>query len=162
MPRRLLQQIAAYVTVERTLAVAKFQSRSGWREIDRPILIRRPIPGAIGLSLANGGTAPIDAVPPEERGRIVICGDDGSPEEPAALWLTEVGQPVQPNSWEVVFARAGRRCAAAGYPVRVSPHQLRHYVSFLTMSGTLGFALCFPANSPVTGDIVLAPSLCPA
>jgi site-specific recombinase XerD len=126
MPRRLIQQIAAYVTVERTLAVAKFQSRSGWREIDRPILIRRPIPGAIRLSLANGGTVPIDAVPPEERGRLVICRDDGSPEELAALWLTEVGQPVQPNSWEVVFARAGRRCAAAGYPLRVSPHQLRH------------------------------------
>jgi site-specific recombinase XerD len=104
MPRRLIQQIAAYVTVERTLAVAKFQSRSGWREIDRPILIRRPFPGAIGLSLANGGTVPIDAVPPEERGRLVICRDDGSPEELAALWLTE----------------------AAGYPLRVSPHQLRH------------------------------------
>jgi site-specific recombinase XerD len=126
MPRRLVQQIAAYVTVERTLAAAKFQSRSGWREIDRPILIRRPSPGAIRLSLANGGTVPIDTVPPEERGRLVICGDDGSPVEPAALWLTEVGQPVQPNSWEVVFARAGRRCAAAGYPVSASPHQLRH------------------------------------
>jgi hypothetical protein len=38
----------------------------------------------------------------------------------------------------------------------------RYYVSFLTMLGTLGFALCFPANSPVTGHIVLAPSLSPA
>lgn len=56
----------------------------------------------------------------------MICGGDGSPAEPAALWLTEIGQPVQPNSWEVVFARAGRRCAAAGWPLHVSPHQLRH------------------------------------
>jgi Protein of unknown function (DUF3363) len=38
-------------------------------------------------------------------------------------------------------------------------HPVCHYVSFLTMSGTLGFVLGFPANSPVTGDIVLAPSL---
>ena len=30
----------------------------------------------------------------------------------------------------------------------ISPHTIRHYVSFLTMSGTLGFALVFPANSP--------------
>jgi integrase len=44
----------------------------------------------------------------------------------------------------------------------ITPHVLRHYVSFLTMSGTLGLALGFPANSPVTGDIVLAPSLSPA
>jgi site-specific recombinase XerD len=126
LPRRLLQQIAAYVKVERTLAVAKFQNRLGWREFDRPILIRRPMPGATGLSLVDGGRALIDAIPPEERGRLVICGADGAPEEPAALWLTEVGQPVQPNSWEVAFARAGRRCAAAGHLVRVSPHQLRH------------------------------------
>lgn len=126
LPRRLLQQITAYIAVERTLAIAKFQSRSGWREIDRPILIHRPIPGAVALSLANGGTALIGAVSPEERGRLVICGDDGSPAEPAALWLTEIGQPVQPNSWEVVFARAGRRCADAGCPLRISPHQLRH------------------------------------
>jgi site-specific recombinase XerD len=126
LPRRLLQQITAYIAVERTLAIAKFQSRSGWREIDRPILIHRPMPGAVALSLANGGTASIGAVSPEERGRLVICGDDGSPAEPAALWLTEIGQPVQPNSWEVVFARAGRRCADAGCPLRISPHQLRH------------------------------------
>jgi site-specific recombinase XerD len=126
LPRRLLQQMTAYIAVERALAVAKFRSRSGWCQIDRPILIHRPMPGAVALSLANGGTALIDAVSPEERGRLVICGDDGSPEEPAALWLTEVGQPVQPNSWEIVFARASRRCVAAGCPVRVSPHQLRH------------------------------------
>lgn len=44
----------------------------------------------------------------------------------------------------------------------VSPHRLRHSVSFLTMSDTLSFSLGFPANSPVTGDIVLAPSLSPA
>jgi integrase len=126
LPRRLLQQVAAYLAVERTLAVAKFRSRSGWREIDRPILIHKPTPGAVALSLANGSTALIEDVSPEERGRFVICGDDGVPEEPAALWLTEIGRLVQPNSWEVVFARAGRRCAAAGCPLRVSPHQLRH------------------------------------
>ena len=53
LPRRLLQQIAAYVEVERTLAVAKFQNRLGWREFDRPILIRRPMPGASGSLLST-------------------------------------------------------------------------------------------------------------
>ncbi len=42
------------------------------------------------------------------------------------LWLTEVGQPVRPNSWEVAFARASRRCQANGFPIDISPHQLRH------------------------------------
>ena len=44
LPRRLLQQIAAYVGAERAMAVAKFEARSGWRAIERPIFIRRPTP----------------------------------------------------------------------------------------------------------------------
>ncbi|MEJ1968460.1 MAG: hypothetical protein WDN03_07495 [Rhizomicrobium sp.] len=42
------------------------------------------------------------------------------------MWLTEIGQPVQPNSWEVTFARASQRCTAAGSAIRITPHQLRH------------------------------------
>jgi site-specific recombinase XerD len=126
LPRRLLQQIAAYVRAERAVAVAKFEARSGWRAIERPILIRRPSPSALGVALCAGGSILIDALTPDERGRLVICADDGTPQEPAALWLTEVGQVVQPNSWEAIFARAGRRCADAGVAIRVSPHQLRH------------------------------------
>ena len=28
------------------MAVAKFEARAGWRAIERPIFIRRPVPGA--------------------------------------------------------------------------------------------------------------------
>ena len=42
------------------------------------------------------------------------------------LWLTEVGQPVRPNSWEVIFTRACKRCEENGCPLSISPHQLRH------------------------------------
>jgi hypothetical protein len=126
LPARLIPQIDAYLRVERASASAKFAARDGWRRIDRPILVHAPVPGAPGLALAGGGTVPLDALTPEERGRLVICDDDGAPREAAALWLTEVGQPVQPNSWEAIFARASRRCTEAGFPIRVSPHQLRH------------------------------------
>ena len=126
LPRRLPQQIAAYVGAERSVAVAKFAARSGWRAIERPIFFHRPALGALGVALCAGRTILVDALTPDERGRLVICADDGTPQEPAALWLTEVGQPVQPNSWEAIFARAGRRCADAGMAIRVSPHQLRY------------------------------------
>ena len=63
---------------------------------------------------------------PDERRRLVIHDSDGRPVEPAALWLSEVGLPVAPNSWEVIFTRASRRCQAAGLPYDVHPHQLRH------------------------------------
>jgi site-specific recombinase XerD len=126
LSRRLLPQITAYMDVERASASAKFAARAGWQAIERPIFIRRPTLGALGLGPIGGGTILIDALTPDERGRLVICGDDGTPKEPAVLWLTEIGQPVQPNSWEAIFARASHRCADAGVPIRISPHQLRH------------------------------------
>lgn len=126
LPARLVPQLAAYMAVERASAAAKFAASGGWLRIERPLLVRRPGPGATSLSLVAGGVLPLDAITPDERGRLVICDDDDAPQEAAALWLTEVGQPVQANSWEAVFARASRRCAETGFPIRVSPHQLRH------------------------------------
>jgi site-specific recombinase XerD len=126
LPRRLLQQIVSYIAAERAHAVAKFKNREAWHAIEQPIFIRRPEPHASGLALRDGGTIPFAALTPDERGRLVICGDDGAPLDPAALWLTEIGLPVQPNSWEAAFARASSRCTAAGFPLRVNPHQLRH------------------------------------
>ena len=126
MPSRLLEQLRVYITVERAHAVDKFKTRAGWRAMERPIFIRCPAPGARSLALRDGGAVPLEAITPEERGRLIICRLDGEPIEPAALWVTEVGQPVRPNSWEVAFARASRRCAANGFTINVRPHQLRH------------------------------------
>ena len=67
-----------------------------------------------------------DVCTPEERCRLILHDEDGPPREPAALWLTEVGQPVRPNSWEVIFTRACKRCEENGFPLSISPHQLRH------------------------------------
>ena len=126
LPRRLLPGFDAYMAVERASAIAKFAARRGWEAIERPIFIHRPPLPPPALHLVGGGTMDMEVVSPDERARLVICTDDGTPCEAAVLWLTEVGYPVLPNSWEVIFARASRRCADAGIPVRVSPHQLRH------------------------------------
>lgn len=125
LPRTLLSQIKTYLQIERSSAVAKFKARSGWRAIKAPILIEELLPGDQRVQLIEGSTISLDALTPEERGRLIVC-KDGKPLEPATLWLTEIGQPVRPNSWEVVFARASTRCAKAGLPLRVHPHQLRH------------------------------------
>lgn len=125
IPRRLLEQMRAYLAVERASAVAKFAERSGWLSIERPIFILKGQSGS-RLQLRDGGQMAIDQMAPDERGRVIVCDDDGVPREPAVLWLTEVGQPVQPNSWEVAFARASQRCVASGFPISITPHQLRH------------------------------------
>lgn len=121
LPRRLLPVFDAYIAVERAEAVAKFARRRGWEAIDRPIFIHCPSFGPSALHLVGGGTMDMEVVTPDERARLVICDDDGTPCEAAVLWLTEVGQPVLPNSWEAIFARASRRCTDAGIPVRSAP-----------------------------------------
>ncbi|WP_454888473.1 tyrosine-type recombinase/integrase [Sphingobium herbicidovorans] len=115
VPRRLLRQIAAYVAVERAAGVTKFAARDGAAKLERPIPVTRA-----GLDRMR------DVCTPEERCRLILCDEDGTPREPAALWLTEIGQPVRPNSWEVIFTRACKRCEENGFPLSISPHQLRH------------------------------------
>lgn len=125
IPRRLLERLSAYLTVERSAAVGKFQRRSGWETIAKPIFIVGRQSGS-RLTLRGGGSISVDAITPEERGRTVLCDDDGAPQESAVLWLTEVGHPVQPNSWEAIFARASKRCEATGSKIWINPHRLRH------------------------------------
>jgi len=125
VPARLLEQVRAYVDVERAHAVEKFQRRSGWQSIERPIFVLRERSGT-RLPLLDGGDIALDLLDPEERSRIIVCDSDGTPVEPAVLWLSEIGLPVQPNSWEVVFARASSRCISFGLNINISPHQLRH------------------------------------
>ena len=125
VPARLLEQVRAYVDVERAHAVTKFQRRSEWQSIDRPIFVHRERHAA-RLRLVDGGDIALDLLDPEERGRIIVCDSDGTPSEPAILWLSEIGLPVQPNSWEVAFARASSRGRSFGFDIGISPHQLRH------------------------------------
>lgn len=115
VPRRLHRQIADYIEVERAAGVTKFQERGGATRIKRAIHVTR-----------SGLASMLDICTPEERSRMVLCDDDGTPREPVTLWLTEVGQPVRANSWEVVFARACERCRTNGFAMSISPHQLRH------------------------------------
>jgi len=115
VPRRLLRQIAAYVAVERAAGVARFIARNGGASFERPILVTRA-----------GFDRMREVCTPEERCRMILGDEDGTLREPAALWLTEVGQPVRPNSWEVIFTRACKRCKENGFQLSISPHQLRH------------------------------------
>ena len=125
VPARLLEQVRAYIDVERAHAVTKFQQRSGWQSIDRPIFVHRGRHGP-RMRLLDDGDIALDLLDPEERGRVIVCDRDGTPSEPAVLWLSEIGMPVQPNSWEVIFARASSRCRSFGFGSNISPHQLRH------------------------------------
>ena len=127
IPASLLARLRSYLEVERSVAVDKFKTRgrSKWMPAGITIGIKG---STIEVAPKEGKRTPLrlETVTPDERRRLVLCDASGMAVEPAALWLSEVGLPVAPNSWEVVFARASRRCQNAGLAFDVSPHQLRH------------------------------------
>jgi site-specific recombinase XerD len=127
IPASVLNRLRSYIEVERAIAVDKFRARGVARRF--PATIACGI-GDNGIEVAreDGRRVPLrlDTVTPDERRRLLVLDSTGAPKQPAALWLSEVGLPVAPNSWEAVFARASRRCQAAGLDYDVSPHQLRH------------------------------------
>lgn len=127
IPAALLARLRSYMEVERANAAAKFQTRDASRRVRDAIMVG--INGStIEVTSKDGKSTPLrlETVTPDERRRLVLCDANGKAIEPAALWLSEVGLPVAPNSWEAVFARASHRCQNAALPFDVSPHQLRH------------------------------------
>jgi site-specific recombinase XerD len=127
VPASLLARLRSYIEVERANAVAKFSCRDGAKRMADRIIVGVD-GGTIQVTTKDSARAPLrlDTVTPDERRRLIMCDSDSVPIEPAALWLSEIGLPVAPNSWEAVFARASRRCQDAGLAFDVSPHQLRH------------------------------------
>ncbi|MBL8537051.1 MAG: site-specific integrase [Hyphomonadaceae bacterium] len=126
VPRSVITSVRQYIELERAIAVAAFRTGERWRSIDA-ILCRRPSSRTHVLVAARRAERiSLDELTPDERLRIVLVDVRGRPLEPAALWLSEIGLPLAPNSWEKVFERARRRCAAAKLRVKVTPHQLRH------------------------------------
>jgi site-specific recombinase XerD len=127
IPASLLSRLRSYVEVERAAAVEKFRTHNGMMRIPGALTCILNS-GGIEVATASGKHRPVrlDTVTPDERRRLVIHSRDGTPAEPLALWLTEVGLPVAPNSWEVTFTRASRRCQTDGLACDVNPHQLRH------------------------------------
>lgn len=125
IPRSIVVALRQYIELERAIAVAAFRAREGWHSID-PIFCRPSSRSHALMTARRGERLALDELTPEERQRIVLVDARGRPIEPAALWLSEIGLPVAPNSWEKVFERASRRCAAAKLRIKVTPHQLRH------------------------------------
>jgi site-specific recombinase XerD len=127
IPASLLSRLRSYIEVERTIAVDKFRTRCGAKRMRASIACSIGDNGIV-IARENGRRVSLrlDTVTPDERRRLLVLDSSGAPEQPAALWLSEVGLPVAPNSWEAVFARASSRCRTGGVDYNVSPHQLRH------------------------------------
>lgn len=133
LPRRTLHDVEDYRDLERAEAVARATGPGGYAGVGRPVLAadQRAKQG-VRLAEATDGTADeaartrrYTALGPALRRRLVLT-ERGRPADPAALFLTSRGQPLSHRYWDGVFRAASARCAAAGRPVKITPHDLRH------------------------------------
>ena len=88
-----------------------------------------------GVTVVSPGPVSPDQLSLGDRRRMFIEGDGGL--EPASLWLTDSGTPMNQVSWEQVFVAANARCASAGVEVHCHPHMLRHSFAFRIIDARL-------------------------
>ena len=110
-----LRAIDAYRTTERTAAVHRARRQGRYDDLE-------------GITVVSPDRVSLKHLDVEDRRRMFTEGDGGL--EPASLWLTDAGTPVNQVSWEPVFHAANARCASAGLEVRCRPHMLRHSFAF--------------------------------
>ncbi len=117
-----LRAIDAYRTSERAAAVDRARRQGRYDDLR-------------GVTVVSPGPVSPDQLSLGDRRRMFIEGDGGL--EPASLWLTDSGTPMNQVSWEQVFVAANARCASAGVEVHCHPHMLRHSFAFRIIDARL-------------------------
>jgi integrase len=119
--RIALQQVRDYQRFERGRAIAEAQRLDLGSRM--PLRAERIIGGKVVFP-SGDRVSVADLTVRERLGLWVGESDTGAP---AALWLTQDGRPMQPDSWNAVFSLASRRARRAGAGIElVTPHMLRH------------------------------------
>lgn len=134
--QRALTAIRSYGTASRAAAVRRAQEAGRY---DMPgIMVQLGITSSRQLVFRDRdgggeGLIPLDSLGVSERRRLFVEGDGGL--EPSMVWLSEAGLPLAHKTWQKVFERANRRCAAEGLPERTChPHALRHSCALMWLT----------------------------
>jgi site-specific recombinase XerD len=128
-----LDSIQMYRDGERRDAIRRAQRSGRYDDVSDRLVIVEVLPGGRRgqrIRLNEGRIAVVTTMTSAERLRLFVAGPDGL--EPAALWLTEAGDPMPFTSWNSVFNAANARVSKArnGLGVKspwvhVTPHSLR-------------------------------------
>ena len=117
-----LRAIDAYRASERAAAVHRARRQGRYDDLRDITVVSPELVSPDQLSVGD-------------RRRLFIEGDGGL--EPASLWLTDSGTPMNQVSWEQVFVAANARCASVGVEVHCHPHMLRHSFAFRIIAARL-------------------------
>ena len=118
----VLRAIDVYRTSERAAAVNRARPQGRYDDLR-------------GVTVVSPGLVSPDQLSLGDRRRLFIEGDGGL--EPASLWLTDSGTPMNQVSWERVFVAANARCASAGVEIHCHPQMLRHSFAFRIIDARL-------------------------
>lgn len=131
IPSNVLRDVWDYVRFERAEAVSRAVQQNFYVGVEDPLVVedrRRPVvPSFRGRSRP----ASVELLNPEERRRLFIRTSAGL--EPALLWLSATGAPLNPEAWQGVFQDANDRCERRGVKLSCHPHMLRHSYAVITL-----------------------------
>lgn len=139
-----LDSVQAYRDGERRDVIKRAQRKGRYEKLHDRILINEVLRGGRrGQRIRVGGGRIVDVamMTTRERRNLFAQGPDGL--EPAALWLTEAGDPMPHTTWNSVFNAANDRVSAARGAlgvespwVHVTPHSLRFtFALFVLVAG---------------------------
>jgi site-specific recombinase XerD len=119
---RVQQIVRDYADIERAEAVLVAQKRGTYEEPNRWIVSERQ---TRNYAFTTVGKQAWDNMSPAFRNRLLIRQEDGTL-NPAAIWLSDKGVPLQHTAWTNVFKRAVQRCESFGVRIHATPHVMRH------------------------------------
>ncbi len=129
-PKRVARRfIETYLREERTQLVDRWRRAGGIRQMRQPLVGWRVDGGRLGI-MGERKPRRVASLHIEERRNLVLLpklGASVDTAQPAALWLTERGQPMTTSAWQSIFRRASRQLSEdLATEVSISPHTLRH------------------------------------
>lgn len=128
-PESVLSGLEAYRRGERAEIVAAAQLRNQYAIGSGSYLVDLNNPKQVKAD--TGRIRRLDQLTAADRSNTYVVGDHGP--EPAALWLTRIGTPMSPRTWQSIFRSASNRCQKMGVNLRCHPHMLRHSYAVITL-----------------------------
>lgn len=131
VPKGVLREIESYQTVDRRLVVQAARARGQYSKAGTGLLDAN---SRFVTTTSKDGMrfrTPITHFSPEERRGLFVESEEGY--EPAALWLTERGDPMAVSTWQDMFRVANQRCTTHGVQLTAHAHLLRHTFAVLTL-----------------------------